>query len=51
MIGNFIATQFGASNNWPLGAAVSLLSMATATFIVCLVLIGPQALRLALGRR
>lgn len=51
MIGNFIATQFGASNNWPLGATVSLLTMATATAIVCLVLVGPQALRLAVGRR
>jgi spermidine/putrescine transport system permease protein len=51
MIGNFIATQFGASNNWPLGATISLLAMATATFIVCLVLIGPRALRRGLGRR
>ena len=51
MIGNFIATQFGASNNWPLGATISLLAMATATFMVCLVLIGPKAVRLALRRK
>jgi spermidine/putrescine transport system permease protein len=35
MIGNFIAMQFGASNNWPLGATVALLGMLTATLIVC----------------
>ncbi len=50
MIGNFIASQFGASNNWPLGAALSLLAMATATLVVCLVLAGPWALRQALRR-
>jgi spermidine/putrescine transport system permease protein len=35
MIGNFIAMQFGASNNWPLGATVALLGMLVATLIVC----------------
>jgi spermidine/putrescine transport system permease protein len=42
MVGNFIATQFGASNNWPLGAAVSLLSMLIATLGVCLLIAVPR---------
>lgn len=44
MIGTYIAQQFGASNNWPLGAATSLVSMLLATVIACLVLAGSRRL-------
>lgn len=44
MIGNFIATQFGASNNWPLGSAVSLAAMTAATLMVCAFLAGSNRL-------
>ena len=42
MVGNFIAMQFGSSNNWPLGAAVALVSMLTATLLVCLFIAGSK---------
>lgn len=42
MIGNFIAMQFGASNNWPLGAAAALVSMLVATLLVCLFIAGSR---------
>jgi spermidine/putrescine transport system permease protein len=42
MIGNFIAMQFGASNNWPLGAAVALFAMLAATLLVCLFIAGSR---------
>lgn len=35
MIGNLVQTQFGRGNNWPLGAAVSIISMFTITAVVC----------------
>ena len=35
MIGNLVQTQFGRGNNWPLGAAVSIISMMTITAVVC----------------
>jgi spermidine/putrescine transport system permease protein len=44
MIGTFIATQFGPSNNWPLGSAVSLAAMAIATALVCIMLAGSHGL-------
>ena len=48
MIGTFITLQFGASNNWPLGSAVSIASMLIATLIACLALGGARrALRWA----
>jgi spermidine/putrescine transport system permease protein len=40
MIGSYIASQFGPSNNWPLGSAVSLATMICATLAVCLFLAG-----------
>lgn len=47
MVGNFIAMQFGASNNWPLGAAVALVAMLVATLLVCLFIAASKpALRL-----
>ncbi|GAB5471179.1 MAG: ABC transporter permease [Rhodospirillales bacterium] len=39
MIGNLVQTQFGRGNNWPLGAAVSIMSMITITAVVCLALL------------
>jgi spermidine/putrescine transport system permease protein len=48
MIGTFITMQFGASNNWPLGSAVSIASMLIATLIACLALGGARkALQMA----
>lgn len=35
MIGNIIASQFGKAQNWPMGAALSMFSMVTITFLVC----------------
>lgn len=35
MIGNIVHIQFGRGNNWPLGAAISVISMATITALVC----------------
>ncbi|MEO1190931.1 MAG: ABC transporter permease [Pseudomonadota bacterium] len=39
MIGNLVQTQFGRGNNWPLGAAVSIMSMITITAVVCFALL------------
>ncbi|MDD9812111.1 MAG: ABC transporter permease [Gammaproteobacteria bacterium] len=47
MIANLIQVQFGAANNWPLGATLSLLSMLCVTFVALAAVI---ALRFA-GRR
>ncbi len=47
MIANLIQVQFGAANNWPLGATLSLLAMAT----VGLVAIGFVILANFVGRR
>lgn len=35
MIGNIIQSMFGRGNNWPLGAALSVISMVTITLVVC----------------
>lgn len=35
MIGNIIASQFGKALNWPMGAALSVVSMFTITLLVC----------------
>ncbi|GAB5467631.1 MAG: ABC transporter permease [Rhodospirillales bacterium] len=35
MIGNLIQLQFGKANNWPLGAALSIISLLAITLIVC----------------
>ncbi len=35
MIGNLIASQFGKAQNWPMGAALSVISMVTITLLVC----------------
>ena len=35
MIGNIIQSMFGRGNNWPMGAALSVISMVTITLVVC----------------
>ena len=35
MIGQIVAAQFGAANNWPLGAALTIIIMISITAIVC----------------
>lgn len=36
MIGNIIQTMFGRGNNWPMGAALSVISMITITVLIVL---------------
>ncbi len=38
MIGNIIQSMFGKALNWPLGAALSIISMLTVTIVVCILL-------------
>jgi spermidine/putrescine transport system permease protein len=38
MIGNVIQSMFGRANNWPMGAAISVVTMIVVTLIACLVL-------------
>ncbi len=38
MIGNIIQSMFGKALNWPLGAALSIISMLTVTAVVCMLL-------------
>jgi len=45
MIGNLIQSAFGRLDNWPLGAAISIISMITVTFAVCLFLLGINRVR------
>jgi spermidine/putrescine transport system permease protein len=45
MLGSLIQTLFGKVNNMPLGAASSLMMMATVTLLVCLFLGGVQVVR------
>ena len=40
MIGNIIQSMFGKALNWPLGAALSIISMLTVTLAVCILLGG-----------
>lgn len=35
MIGNIIQSQFGKANDWPLGAALSVITMVAITLLVC----------------
>ncbi|MDH3473117.1 MAG: ABC transporter permease [Rhodospirillales bacterium] len=35
MIGNIIQSMFGKAQNWPMGAAISVMSMMTITLLVC----------------
>tara|TARA_Y100000996_G_scaffold326438_1_gene262491 strand:- start:979 stop:1839 length:861 start_codon:yes stop_codon:yes gene_type:complete len=45
MIGNIIQSMFGKAQNWPLGAAISVMSMITVTLMVCLFLWGTHNFR------
>ena len=45
MIGNIIQSMFGKAQNWPLGAAISVMSMLTVTLMVSLFLWGTHNLR------
>lgn len=47
MIANLIQVQFGAANNWPLGATLSLLAMLSVGFVALVFVIGASSL----GRR
>ena len=45
MIGNVIQSLFGRANNWPFGAALSVISMVAITLIICLFLWGTSSFR------
>jgi len=45
MIGNIIRQMFGAANNWPLGAAIAVVSMLSVTLLVCMFLLLTRFLR------
>lgn len=45
MIGNLIQNAFGRGNNWPLGAAISVVSMLSITLLVCLLFFGLDKLK------
>ena len=45
MIGNVIQSMFGVSNNWPFGAALSVIAMVAITLIICLFLWGTSSYR------
>jgi len=45
MNGNIIQSMFGKAQNWPLGAAISVMSMITVTLMVCLFLWGTHSFR------
>jgi len=45
MIGNIIQSMFGKALNWPLGAALSIISMLTVTLVVCILLGAVQLFR------
>ncbi len=49
MIGNIIQSMFGKALNWPLGAALSIISMLTVTLVVCALLGGTHWFRKRVG--
>ncbi len=49
MIGNIIQSMFGKALNWPLGAALSIISMMTVTIAVCILLGGIKVFRKKIG--
>ena len=49
MIGNIIQSMFGKALNWPLGAALSIISMLTVTLAVCVLLGGTRWYRKRVG--
>jgi spermidine/putrescine transport system permease protein len=40
MIGNVVQSMFGRANNWPMGAAISIVTMVVVTIIACAILWG-----------
>ncbi|MDE0308341.1 MAG: ABC transporter permease [Acidiferrobacterales bacterium] len=49
MIGNIIQSMFGKALNWPLGAALSIISMITVTAVVCMLLGATQLFKKKVG--
>ena len=49
MIGNIIQSMFGKALNWPLGAALSIITMLTVTAAVCMLLGGTRLFRKKVG--
>ena len=49
MIGNIIQSMFGKALNWPLGAALSIITMLTVTAAVCILLGGTRLFRKKVG--
>ena len=49
MIGNIIQSMFGKALNWPLGAALSIISMLVVTAVVCLFLGATQLFKKKVG--
>ena len=49
MIGSLIQLAFGHLDNWPLGAAISIITIATVTAVVCLYLYGFACLKRVLA--
>ncbi len=45
MISNVVQVQFGRGSNWPLGSAISVISMITITGVVCIFLLLTQQLK------
>ena len=45
MIGNIIQSQFGKAENWPMGAALAVISMTVITLMVCAFLIATHHFR------
>ena len=45
MIGNIIQSMFGKALNWPLGAAISVISMLTVALMISLILWGTHRFR------
>ena len=45
MIGSLIQLAFGRLDNWPLGAAISVISIAAVTLVVCLFLLGTDRIK------
>ena len=49
MIGSLIQFAFGRLDNWPLGAAISIMSMLTVTAVVCAFLFGIDRIKKAVS--
>jgi ABC-type spermidine/putrescine transport system permease subunit I len=45
MIGSLIQLAFGRLDNWPLGAAISVIWIMSVTLVVCVFLLGTDRLK------